>query len=171
MKTLLISFCFFLASSFTHYPAHKTFFNAYDVQLVSNNGAGSNYEWIWKVTNPDPGNGLNGTLQDLSHWSLILPECITQSNIVSAAYSHDGLMWTPLSSSIGVDPSQGCYTAAVLKFDVGFSGTTTMYYKLVVNQPYIAGVTTAVFKSGKRTGCYVGMIEGITCDPGGIIRE
>lgn len=175
MKTSLLAIIFIIASSFCMPPAKKqtAFFNYYNVELISNQGSGTSYDWVWKVTNPAPGNGLNGTLQDLSHWSLVLSPCVTQNDIVSASYSTDGLTWNTLSSTIAVDPSQNCYTAPVLKFNVGFPGTTTMYYRLTVNRAFSSGMTQAVFKSGKNTGCYVGMVEAMTCptdDGGGVIR-
>jgi hypothetical protein len=110
MKSLLIALSFVVASSFTTSPVHQTtkFDEFYTVELVSTTAVGSNYEWVWKVSNPDPGNGLNGTLQDLSHWGLILPSCVSQTDIVSAAYSKDNSNWIALSSTIAVDPSQAC---------------------------------------------------------------
>src|SRR5262245_36597027 len=44
--------------------------NNYDIALESMNPVGSNWEWIWTVTNVNPGNGNNGTVQNLSHWGM-----------------------------------------------------------------------------------------------------
>jgi hypothetical protein len=49
----------------------------YDIRLVwkklitEGEHAGS-WEWIWSIQNPNPGNGTNGTVQDLSHWGITL---------------------------------------------------------------------------------------------------
>lgn len=176
MKSLLIVLSFVVASSFSTNPLHsvKKFDEFYTVELVSTTAVGSNYEWVWKVSNPDPGNGLNGTLQDLSHWGLILPSCVTQADIVSAAYSKDNTNWNALSSTIAVDPSQTCYTMPVLKFNVGFTDDHCMYYKLVVNKAFTPATMPALFKSGKNTGCFVTDIPAFGCgtsDGGGdVIR-
>lgn len=156
-------------TSFVSNSARKTLSEGYTVTLQSNSqDPEGNYEWVWAVTNPNPGNGTNGTLQDLSHWALILPSCVGQSNIRATAYSTDGISWQPLNASIGVDPSQNCYTGPVLKFDVGTSGSSTTYYKLTVDSYYNSGFVTGVFKSGKRTGCYTSadLIIGPSCDGG-----
>jgi hypothetical protein len=126
---------------------------------------GLDNEWIWTVTNPNPGNGLNCTLQNLSHWNLILPSCITNANIVSAAYSLDGNSWISLPAQIAVDPSSTCYAGLVLKFDFGTNGSAPTYYKLVTTGGVTLGLLTAVFKSGSRTGChtYGEYVEGPVC--------
>ena len=174
MKMLITCFVLVMATSFTNLSAQTTEpMPVYNVALISNTPVGTDYEWVWSVSNPNPGNGKEGTgtLQDLSHWGLAISGAVQQSNIVSAAYSFDGIVWYTTGATIAVDPSQSCYTAPVLKFNVGTTGSEIMYYKLVVNQSYNTGFVPAVFKSGKNTGCYVGSVEGMTEeDSGPIIR-
>src|SRR5687768_14854475 len=38
---------------------------------------------IWAVTNTNPGNGSNGTSQNLSHWDWFLPQCIDWSDVLN----------------------------------------------------------------------------------------
>ncbi len=164
MKTLIICLSFILASSFDHKPQKIKTDIFYDVDLMSTTQVGNTYEWIWRVTNPYPGSGRDGTtLQDLSHWSLILGSCVTQSDIVGAAYSTDGMTWHTLAATLAVDPSQTCYTQPVMKFNFGLNDVAPTYYKLIVNRYFAAGFSPAVFKSGRYTGCYIANIMGITC--------
>lgn len=164
MKTLFISFVFVVASSFVNAPQKPTEEIYYNVDFLSTTQVGNNYEWVWKVTNPNPGNGRDGTtLQDLSHWSLILGTCVTQADLVGAAYSTDGINWHSLSANIAVDPSQNCFTQPVMKFNFGLNDEAPTYYKLIVNRPFALGYTPAVFKSGRYTGCYVSTVQGLTC--------
>ena len=137
------------------------FDNEYDAQFISTQQTGANYEWVWSVANPNYGNGTNGTMQNLSHWSLAISDMITINDIVSVAYSLDGINWTSLPVSFAIDKSQECYLGTVLKFDYGTSGTAPTYYKLVVNRDLPTGYSTTNFKSGQRTGCYNGTVMGI----------
>jgi hypothetical protein len=137
------------------------FVGEYDAQFVSTQPTGANYEWVWSVTNPNPGNGTNGTMQNLSHWSLAISDMITVNDIVSVAYSTDGINWSSLPVSFAIDKSQECYTGTVLKFDRGTIGGAPTYYKLVVNRDLPMGYSTTNFKSGQRTGCYNGTVMGI----------
>ena len=167
MKTLIIGLALFTTSSFVNHPQHQTKAKAldgYSVELLSNTQVGDNYEWVWKVVNPNPGSGKDCTLQDLSHWDLILGSCVSQSDLVGAAYSTDGLNWSALPATIAVDPSLTCYFSPVMKFDQGLDGSAVSYFKLIVNKPFSRGSTSAVFKSGKALPCYTGAIEGIACD-------
>lgn len=145
--------------------------NAYTIQLESTTPVNGNYEWIWSVQNPNPGNGNNGTSQDLSHWGMQFGTCFQWSSVVSAAYSNDGSNWTSFSPSYQVDPSQGCMTTPVLKFDYGTNGSNKTYYKLVVSANYTAGSTQGYYKSGGNTGCCTFQFTGIGCtiptDPAG----
>ena len=139
--------------------------NTYDAQLVSTTPVGTNYEWVWSVTNPVPGNGADGTLQNLSHWSLAISDMVTVQDLESVWYSNDGVNWSPLPVSFAIDKSQECYRGTVLKFDHGTTGSATTYYKLVVNKEFTSGYTLANFKSGNRTGCYNGTVMGIGTPP------
>lgn len=143
--------------------------DAYVITLESVTYTSDAWEWIWSVQNPNPGNGTNGTVQDLSHWGMQFGSCVLLSNITGAAYSADNTNWTSFTPSYTVDPSQGCFTSAVLKFDFGTTGSNKSYYKLVVNQPYQAGLASGYFKSGNRTGCCTFSFPGISC--GGVNPE
>jgi hypothetical protein len=164
MKMLIIGLSLLVTTSFVNHPKPTNkLVDGYDVQLVSTTFVNNNFEWVWKVTNLNPGNGRDGTLQDMSHWSLILSSCVAQANIVGAAYSADGLSWSSLPAILAVDPSQSCYTQPVLKFNQGLNDIEPTYYKLIVNKAFSTGYAPAVFKSGKSLPCYIGMVEGIVC--------
>ena len=136
----------------------------YTVSLLTrkSNGDGT-YTWIWSVSNPNPGNGTNGTVQDLSHWGISLGACAKISDIVSASTSTNGVNWTSFTPEYKQDRSQDCYSGAVLKFDVGTSGTNKTYYKLVVNGNFSSEKVTGIYKSGNRTGCGTFQICGLGC--------
>jgi hypothetical protein len=138
------------------------------LESVVSNGDHS-WTWTWSVRNPNPGNGLGGTVQDLSHWGFMLGTCVNISNVVSAAYSFDGTNWTGFSPANEVDPSQDCMTDAVLKFEAGTTGTQKTYYKVTVNQEFgIDPNSVGFYKSGKRTDCGVFLFQGMGCiDQGG----
>lgn len=82
-----------------------------------------------------------------------LAGCVNLSTLVSAAYSSDGQNWTGFTPSYQPDPSQGCMTDPVLKFDFGTLGTAKSYYRLVVSQDYTIGDAIGYYKSGNNTGC------------------
>ncbi|MFL5809510.1 MAG: hypothetical protein ACJ749_08305 [Flavisolibacter sp.] len=151
-------------------PLTKTssiYVGEYNAQLISHQPTGGNYEWVWTVTNPNPGNGSNGTMQNLSHWSLAISDMVTDNDLVQVAYSTDGITWTDLPAHFAIDKSQECYTGTVLKFDYGTTGGAPTYYKLVVDKDFSEGLSTANFKSGSKTGCYNSIVTGIGEDPDG----
>jgi hypothetical protein len=144
----------------------------YSVTL-SRTFASNQTTFVWTITNPRPGNGSNGTTQDLSHWSFV-PGCpgnngLEQnwSDIVSASYSYDGgATWATIVPTpiLKPDPSQTCSSANVFKFDFGTSGSTPTMYKLVLSGNYSSDAANyAVFKSGAKTGCCTRTIPGIGC--------
>ncbi len=137
--------------------------NAYIVKLESKTQVGSNWEWIWSVQNPNPGNGKNGTVQDLSHWGMQFGNCFLLSSVVDAAYSGDGITWTSFIPVYQVDPSQTCMNTQVMKFDFGTTGSAKSYYKLVVREDYPADLVTGYYKSGNNTGCCTFGVIGISC--------
>jgi outer membrane murein-binding lipoprotein Lpp len=137
--------------------------NAYIVTLESKTLVGSNWEWIWSVQNSNPGNGTNGTVQDLSHWGMQFGTCFIWPHVVAAAYSFNNTSWTSFTPSYSVDPSQGCVTTPVLKFDVGTSGTARTYYRLTLNHDYPTGPSFGYYKSGQRTGCCTFSFNGVGC--------
>src|SRR5690606_4315820 len=82
--------------------------NAYTVLLESRTPVDGGWEWIWSVQNPNPGNGNNGTAQDLSHWGMTFGDCFIASSMVSAAYSGNGTDWTSFTPTYQPDGSQSC---------------------------------------------------------------
>ncbi|MFI5128773.1 MAG: hypothetical protein ACHQFX_02230 [Chitinophagales bacterium] len=123
---------------------------------------GDNWDWVWAVKNNRPGNGSDGTVQDMSHWGMNLGFCLDSNTMVSAAYSGDGVHWTSFIPTLQVDPSS-CVTTPVLKFDFGTTGSNTSYYRLTVNQDFGGGLVCGYYKSGRKTGCSVFYFEGISC--------
>jgi hypothetical protein len=129
--------------------------------------------FVWTITNPNPGNGSNGTLQNLSHWSFV-PGCpgdqgLEQnwSDILSADYSLDGgATWIDIlpTPELQPDPSQTCSDANVFKFDYGTSGSTPTMYRVILSGNYArAEDNFAIFKSGIKTGCCTRTVPGIGC--------
>jgi len=143
--------------------------NAYIVLLESRTQVNGNWEWIWSVQNSNPGNGTNGTFQDLSHWGMQFGACFNVTSLVSAAYSANGTTWTAFTPTYQVDPSVPCLSTAVLKFDYGTIGSAKSYYKLVVSINYPTGLAPGYYKSGSGTGCCTFSFIGIGCagDDGG----
>lgn len=142
--------------------------SAYNIVLESRTLVGSNWEWIWSVQNSNPGNGKNGTVQDLSHWGMQFGSCIIMPYITGAAYSSDGNNWTSFTPVYQVDPSQNCMTTPLLKFDFGTSGSSKSYYKLIMNQEFPVGSTPGYYKSGSTTGCCTFNFSGVSCEDGDI---
>lgn len=138
--------------------------DAYVVTLESKTQVAGGWEWIWSVQNPNPGNGSNGTAQNLSHWGMQFGFCFNPASMVSAGFSSNGTNWTNFTPSYQPDPSQPCMTTPVLKFDFGTSGTAKSYYKLVVNTDYATGTANAYYKSGGNTGCCTFTVPSISCD-------
>jgi len=136
--------------------------HAYTITLESHAAVNGNWEWVWTVQNPNPGNGKNGTSQDLSHWGMQLGSCVDWSAVVNAAYSSDGITWNSFTPSYETDPSQGCMTTPVLKFDFGTSDSVKTYYRVVVNQDFTEGVVQGYYKSGANTGCCTFNFTGIS---------
>ena len=143
----------------------------YQVALTRSYASGQT-TFTWCITNPNPGNGTGGTIQNLSHWNFI-PGCpgnlgLEQnwSDIVSASYSTDGgTIWNTITPTpvLTPDPSQSCSNANVFKFIYGTSGSTPTCYRLVLQGNYAQEDNTAVFKSGANTGCCVRTVPGIGC--------
>jgi hypothetical protein len=143
---------------------------AYVVTLESHTQVGANWEWIWSVQNSNPGNGNGGTFQDLSHWGMQFGPCNVMSSVVGAAYSANGTTWTSFTPLYQIDPSQGCMTTPVFKFDYGTTGSAKSFYKLVLNQNFYVGVSVGYYKSGSKTGCCTFTFDGISCSEDGDIR-
>src|SRR4249920_3593371 len=81
-------------SSFNKAKKATASVDAYSIQLVSSTSDESRgvQEWTWVLTNPNPGNGLNGTLQNVSHFDIAL-NAEAEAALVSAEYSFDGITW------------------------------------------------------------------------------
>ena len=149
----------------------------------------SNFEngqttFVWTITNPNPGNGKNGTIQNVSHWDFVAEACENPDNnlvnnwdhIAAVAYRYgtDGpwqYLYTadpndmyPAPPVPGPDPSiTGCSSANMFKFDQGTSGGTPTQYQIILDGNWTEGTTTAWFKSGLNTGCCSQIIDGIGC--------
>jgi len=137
--------------------------NAYSITLIGPTQVGENWDWVWAITNPNPGNGSNGTVQDLSHWDMDFASCLDWTSVVGAAHSDDGIHWTSFTPSLEVDASAPCTNGPVLKFDFGTNGSRTSYYRLTLNHNYQQGVTPGYYKSGRKTGCIPFYFIGISC--------
>lgn len=139
--------------------------DAYSIQLVSNASDVSrgSYEWTWMLTNPNPGNGDNGTLQDVSHVSFPLT-AQAEAALVSAEYSYDGITWTSNPISIDRDPAiKQCTSVDVLKFDVGTTGSAPLYFRLTFTDEFeVSPYATCYIKTGGgRNGCNSYYFTGI----------
>jgi hypothetical protein len=139
--------------------------DAYTIALVSSSSDASRglYEWTWTLSNPNPGDGNDGTLQDVSHWSIsISPEA--EAALISAEYSMDGITWTTVSTSVDRDPGiKLCTGTDVLKFDIGTTGTAPTYYRVTTSQDFnINPYSTSWIKTGGgRQGCNLYYFSGI----------
>jgi hypothetical protein len=138
---------------------------AYVITLVSTETAGANQVWTWTVYNPSPGNGENGTLQDISHWSL--PLCpAAEAALVSAQYSYDGNTWFTVGATMDRDPSiRTCTSNDVLKFEAGTTGTSLTYYRLTFNKSFtVDPMAVSYIKTGGGIkGCNVYIYPGVGC--------
>jgi hypothetical protein len=138
---------------------------SYVINLLSIDRVNGNDVWTWSVSNPSPGNGENGTLQDISHWSL--PLCPNaESAVVSAAYSTNGVNWISVAPTMDRDPSiRTCTTNDVLKFDFGTSGTTPTYYRITFNKYFTVDpmAVSYIKTGGGLQGCNLYYYSGIGC--------
>ena len=107
--------------------------------------------FTWTVTNTNPGNGDNGTYQDLSHFSQKFNPCVNANDHVSGG------------DFVDKDPSQNCLSGPFLKFDEGTKGSTPTVYTAVFNGFYTTCLVDAVFKSGSAQPCCTGQIYGVCC--------
>ena len=135
----------------------------YSVHISDLYKEGDNWVWIWEIKNLKPGNGTNGTVQDLSHWGIDLGKCVGLNDIVLAAYSQDKLNWTNFTPKFEADPSQECSTNKYVKFDFGTTGTQSSWYKMVITKNVTHVDTEALYKSGTNTGCGVFETCGFGC--------
>jgi hypothetical protein len=137
---------------------------AYTIALEGKQMVGANEEWTWSLTNTNPGNGDNGTLQDVSHWSMALPAA-AEAALVSAEYSNDGSNWHSLPVEVERDPSiRACTTIDVLKFNVGTNGTAPVYYRATFNKKFYDNpyATSWIKTGGGRLGCNMFFFAGLS---------
>ena len=129
---------------------------AYSLQMISKvTDEANNEQWTWVLTNPNPGNGDNGTLQDVSHFSIPLT-ADAEAALVSAEYSYDGITWISNPLSIDRDPTiKQCTSVDVLKFDVGTTGTEPLYFRITFSDAFeTSGWAKCYIKTGGgRNGC------------------
>ncbi|MDP3353726.1 MAG: hypothetical protein Q8S44_08305 [Flavobacteriaceae bacterium] len=138
------------------------------LESVLNNSDGT-FTWTWSVLNPNPGNGLKGTVQNLSHWAVKLGTCVTFADVVSGAFSSDGITWQSFTPTWESDPSflNTCNvsTGNVLKFNLGTLGGSKSYYQLTINRDIeIDTDVLAYYKSGKNTPCGTFNFPGFGCE-------
>ena len=130
--------------------------------------------WIWGVRNPKPGDGTNGTIQDLTHWSMQLPECIKAENIKLAKSAYYNQLFQYFFPVIGPDaaytncpPGSPDVTGGatnLLRFKPGTLGSDVSVYALVLDKEYpVDPNAVAYYKSGCNPG---GTGTGKTCFPG-----
>ena len=132
----------------------------YDFQLNVDKTSQPGYTiFVWTITNPNPGNGTNGTIQNLSHWDFTPGQCLTDNwqAVKEAAYNL-GSGWQTISPlpTLQVDPAMavyGCETGNVFKFAYGTTGDVPSQYKLVLEGKWGTGDLDAYFKSGNKTKC------------------
>jgi len=135
----------------------------YDIHISDLSGVDGKYTWIWEIKNKNPGNGLNGTVQDLSHWGIDLGTCVKFGDIVEAAYSQDKITWTKFTPEFKEDKSQNCSSKSYVKFDFGTTGSQSSYYKLIITKNVTHTDTEAIYKSGTNTGCGIFETCGFGC--------
>ncbi len=132
--------------------------NLYNVTVAKTYNLSLNQTtFTWTVYNTAPGNGTNGTAQNLSHWDMSLCDRAA-ANLVSA--SMNGVPFTP---TYAVDPAMGCVTTPVLKFNLGTVGSTSNTYSVTLAGTYSLGTGTGYFKAG--TDCCTRSFPGISCEP------
>ncbi len=137
---------------------------AYSIQLVGKEDVGTGEKWTWSLTNPNPGNGNDGTLQDVSHWSMALP-ATAEAALVSAEYSNDGSNWHSVSINVDRDPAiKACTSIDVLKFDVGTTGSDAIYYRATFSKKFNnnAYATSYIKTGGGISGCNLYYFAGVS---------
>jgi len=138
---------------------------SYTITLVNTEKIGANDTWTWTLTNTNPGNGSDGTLQNVSHWSL--PLCpAAEAALVSAQYSYDGINWVSVSIEMERDPSiRVCTREDVLKFNAGTTGSSPTYYRATFNRVFTVDpfAYSYIKTGGGLQGCNVYTYAGVGC--------
>ena len=154
---------FTLSSFISKKKTSKAAVSAYQITLLDKTTVGANYQWTWSLVNPNPGNGNNGTLQDVSHWSVPL-NAIAEAALQSAQYSLDGVNWISASTEVERDPSiRLCTTVDVLKYAHGTSGTQPLYLRASFNADFIVNpyATSYIKTGGGLQGCNLYYFSGM----------
>jgi hypothetical protein len=150
-------------------PVNSTACEAYDVTLdVDHTTMPGKTIFTWSISNPNPGNGSNGTTQDLSHWNLVPGLCLDNNwqDLVYAGYrvGEATSFYEILNPTIKPDPSiKDCFRDDVFKFDAGTVGNHVSQFRLILNGHWNSASTSAYFKSGSNTGCCSKTIMGVGC--------
>jgi hypothetical protein len=165
-KSIMVASVFTFVIGFSSFnnvkKEKKSTANAYTIDLVTNSIVGTNREWTWRLANPNPGNGLEGTLQNVSHWDISLSPA-AEAALVSAEYSFDGITWISVPIEIERDPAiRACTTNDVLKFNAGTVGSEPTYYRATFSEDFpVNPNATSYIKAGVRQGCNVYPFAGI----------
>ena len=139
------------------------------------NAATNQTTFKWKITNPNPGNGTNGTYQALSHWNLLLGNAACGENGLNLENLDEDIeevyvVRNGITTQLTVPVLQpdgslaGCFNPnpSVFKFDIGFTGSSAEYV-IVLKGKWNTATTDAYFKSGANTGCCTKPTTGIGC--------
>jgi len=141
----------------------KPVVSSYAITLLSKNATNGGEQWTWELVNPNPGNGSNGTLQNVSHWDMAIPPA-AEAALLSAEYSYDGVTWFSLPIEVERDPSiRMCTSIDVLKFDVGTTGSEPVYYRATFSEEfqYSAYATSYIKTGGGLKGCNLYYFGGL----------
>jgi hypothetical protein len=146
---LLITFCAFtnISAQCITQPASPSGCG-YDVGVTACYNASTNTtQFTYTIKN-------TGGAKDLSHWELVLAECITPDKIVSLGNGG--------SYSSGGGGGQGnCSPKPNIKFDRGTSGTNESTFTFTLTGSYSLVQQDAYFKRG--TECCLGKVYGPVC--------
>jgi len=149
-------------SAFTSVKKANANVDSYQISLVDKTNDGANETWTWSLVNPNPGNGNNGTLQNVSHFDIVL-NAASEAALVSAEYSFDGITWISVPTEIDRDPAiRACTTTDVLKFNAGTVGSEPTYYRATFSETFGTNpYATSWINSGSRTGCNMYFFSGV----------
>jgi hypothetical protein len=134
----------------------------YQIELIDGGDlTGTNqYTWTWKISK------LTST-NNISHWDMVFPNCALNNGILGdilyVQYSNNGTNWNNLSiPRYKDDPSMLCDNDPGFKFDQGMSSGGVIYYRLILNSPYIIDYNAKSFWKAS-TNCGYITFAGIGC--------
>jgi len=129
-----------------------------DTIIDNDNGT---WTWSWSAQNPYPGDGTNGTVQDLDHWDMTLGHYATMNDIVTGEVSTDGITWTTFRPEYRIDINQSCSADTVIQLNLGTRGSLKSYYRITVNKSFaVDDSVQAIYVSGRETGCGIFQFSG-----------